>query len=521
MNRTSYSLLNTLFILICSFCLLSCTNSRQEESSSTTSILRVEKQHSKLEGTGDPYYVQMSVDVPIDGPTPLLDSIKAFLNEKLHEALELAIDTTFRSESVFLSAESVYSNNMPSLLNSYTDKYREIAAKCLSNSYNLNLFLIAQTESFVTYGLEWHHCGGSCGSEYLCYTFCKKDGRRVKDILSPKKKTRFVKTFNEDFDNVSNPEDICLEAGLTSGGLLVTKMGNLNHYQQLLYPYKSVLAYLTKEAKQLVKQMGDSSAYSWSNCFVGSRIGELRATDGKTIILTEGSDKKTWAGEGLDLYETWPDDRGTTPSVRAYYVMNDQYIPAPIFDGKSDIVSYWDELFSTNPTECVNAFNPANSTLYIPLPENVMMGEHNCLDRYSVYQFDGQKFVYHSEEGGFWIHPSLRNFGRLLFSGKSDKYRVRIDEMRIYDDRYDEQYKASLTDTCRYRYAAWKDNKNTQESPDLVIENGYYSQTEKGYVFLNKGYKYVVIPAQEILKVYQDDKLLMETTIFNDVTHWQ
>lgn len=148
--------------------------------------------------------------------------------------------------------------------------------------------------------------------------------------------------------------------------------------------------------------------------------------------------------------------------------------------------------------------NPKDNTLYIPLPENVMMGHHVCADRYSVCQFDGNHFKYVRDDGGFWLHPSVRQFERMLLYGQADPYLIRVDEMRIYDCRVEGQYEAEKRDSHWYRYAAWKDCDDMQKKPSLVIENGIYKDGD--YIFENEGYTYVV--KKNSLCIYRGNKQL-------------
>ena len=83
--------------------------------------------------------------------------------------------------------------------------------------------------------------------------------------------------------------------------------------------------------------------------------------------------------------------------------------------------------------------------------------------------------------------------------------------MRIYDERYESQYEAARTDTCRYRYTVWKEKDNMLDKPDLVINDGYLSK--EGYVFSNDGYKYVIDISDDDenwLFVYHGNELILK-----------
>lgn len=461
----------------------------QKKESIDTQPLVVERQYAQLAGNSEWDIGEFAVDVPVNGPQPLLDSIKSFLNKELFYAFqEYAIDT------VLYKAEEIYTDDMTHLLDSYVDKYTDRIKKDLCWFFNINMFMIAQTESFVTYGLECCHGSGSTGSEFLCYSFDKKDGHRIENIITRKDVMRFFRdssdaehSFSQSQTETEGIEDDCdfPDVGLTEEGLLIIDQDQGNHYAVGLLKYKEVLPYLSKEAHKLVKNMGKST----SDCFVGDRIGFVKASDGRTIVLTETPSRLTWSGDGLPIPNIWESD---PKKLQAFYVTNDGCVPATVIDGKSVIEPNWDDVYSSNPNKTVFAFDASKNNLYIPSPENVMMGANNCNDRYNVWHFDGKEFVLKGEDGGFWLHPSLRKFGRLSYAGVSEDYLVRVDEMRIYDDRYDEQHEASKTDTCRYRYAAWKNNNDMLTMPDLVIENGCWNEVGSYYEFENNGYHYVI-----------------------------
>lgn len=489
----------------------------QKKESNDTQPLVVERQYAQLAGISEWDIAEYAVDVPVKGPQPLLDSIKSFLNKELFYAFqEYAIDT------VLYKAEEVYTDDMTHLLDSYVDKYADRIKKDVCWFFTINMFMIAQTESFVTYGIECYHGSGSTGSEFKCYSFDKKDGHRIENII----KWKDVKNFIQDHPDVENPfsefqvetegiEDGCdfFAFGLAEDGLLIVNQDHGNHYVVGLEDYKNVEPYLSKEARKLVKTMGITT----SDCFVGDRIGFVKTSDGRTIVLTEMPSGHTWSGEGLLIHNIWEFDQDI--KLQAFYNTKDGYVPANVIDGKSVIESNWDDFLSSNPNKTFFAFDSSNDNLYIPLPENVMMGKHDCCDRYNVWHFDGKEFVLKGEDGGFWLHPSLRQFGRLSYVGESENFLVRIDEMRIYDSRYDEQYEALKTDTCRYRYAAWKKNKDMLSEPDLVIENGYWDEVGGCYVFENNGYCYVIFIEVGQLQVFHKGKTIFSQRI-HDISYY-
>lgn len=485
---------------------------------STDSNLVAERQFTELEGYSEWDVARFAVDVPVKGPQPLLDSIKAFLNQELYKAFQ-----NYACDTFLYKAEEVYTDEMVSLLNSYSDKYAATIKEKLSWFFDLNIFIIDQTESFVTYGIECYHGSGSTGSEFICYTFSKKDGHRIENLITKDDLARYDKEHPaekiEDVENESENFDWeFYSVGLTGEGLLLVN-NEVNHYVTGTIEYETILSYLSKEAQELVKTMGESA----TDFLIGERIGTVSTADGKTIILTE-TPTHTWSDDGyLDGFM----DYAQLTQLNAFYITKDGYEPANVIDGKSVSEANWDLLISSNPNKTTYAFDADNNDLYIPLAENVEMGRHDCRDRYQVWHFDGKEFVLKGEDGGYWLHPSLREFGRLCYIGDAEDYLVRIDEMRIYDPRYDDQAEALKKDTHRFRYAAWKNQKNMSEAPDLVIVNGYsycneietgYSYEDRcGYIFENDGYQYDIYVELGQMIVSRNGKTILERRI-HDIT---
>ena len=506
----------TLACMIEALALTGCHSKATDESQ----ILVVERQYVKLEGVSpDGWdYAEFAVDVPIKGPQPLLDSIKAFMNETLYKMCEIKKDTPR------YSTEEVYTDNMYNLLTSYANKYAGYLKENVEWFVSNNIFLIAQTESFVTYGIECFHGSGSTGSEFFCYSFSTKDGCRIKDIMN----WQDIKRFIDEHPNAEHPYDQwqlqsdvkdnkewkIYDVGLLYNGLLLVNEDQANHYVIETIPYKEILTYLSKDAQNLVKNIGVPS--EWEDFFIGERLATVSTRDNRVIELTVVPAWHDWAQilcEDNTIIDLTHNSCCDDATLMAFYVDNGECLPADVIDGHSVLTKDWDELQTTAPNEdCPYAYDPETKKLYVPSTENVTMGYHECNDRYRVYNYNNRDgFVYEGEDGGFWLHPSIRQFGRLCRAVKTKNYLIRIDEMRIYDVRYGSQYEAARTDTCRYRYTAWKENDNMLDKPDLVINDGYLS--EEGYVFTNDGYKYVVNisdDSQGWLFVYHGDRLILK-----------
>lgn len=513
-------LLHTLAGMIAALALAGCRNGNTYNNSKATDesqILVVERQYVKLEGVNPNgwEFAEFAVDVPIKGPQPLLDSIKAFMNETLYKMCEI------KEDAPKYSIEKVYTDNMYNLLTSYANKYAGYVKENVEWFVHNNIFLIAQTESFVTYGIECYHGSGSTGSEFYCYTFSTKDGHRVKDIMN----WQDIKRFIDDHPNVRHPygqwqlesdgkaneEWNLYDVGLLYNGLLLVNEDHANHYVIGTIPYKEILTYLSKDAQNLVKNMGAPS--EWKDYFIGERLASVITKDGRAIELTVVPAWHDWSEIDNDTAtDLTHNSCCNDATLMAFYVDNGVYSPADVIDGHSVLTKDWDELHTTAPNEdCPYVYDYDADKLYVPAT-NQGMRHRECNDRYSVYNYNHQGgFVFEGEDGGFWLHPSIRQFGRLCHAVKTKDFLIRIDEMRIYDERYEGQHEAARTDTCRYRYVVWNGKDNMLDKPDLVINDGYLSK--EGYVFTNDGYKYVVDINDDDdgwLFVYHGDKLILK-----------
>lgn len=123
----------------------------------------------------------------------------------------------------------------------------------------------------------------------------------------------------------------------------------------------------------------------------------------------------------------------------------------------------WDRLYS---------FDRKTKTLYIPELEDY----DKFTDQYALYQFNGKSLEYVGKDGGYWLHPSIRQFESLEAMFFTKDYRIRID--RISDGRY--------------RYVSWKRTASVSDEPDIVIFGTYYNEAEEKYIFNNNGYVYIV-----------------------------
>jgi hypothetical protein len=490
--------------------------------SSNSQTLIVERQYVSW----DSYRWQgIAVDVPIKGPQPLLDSIRTFLYEEPWPAALYDDD-----DMPLLTPKATHVIDISSLLASYANKYK---GTYHNGEFRENIFLIAQTESFVTYGVEVFTMGCSGSSHMYLQTFSKVDGHKIRNIICPEDVARF-----DPYDYLYGTE-----CGLMHDGIIVDGRQGPDYetgYGFLLY--EDVFPYLSLEAQNLVKNMGEVS--KWKDCFIGERLATVKTQNNRTIDLTVRPAIHDWyfcEGEyWVDEYDMGNNSSYGGQDLMAIYLEKDDFEPATVINGKSAVTGNWNTLYTTDPSLSVYdwdnysafSYDTATNKLYIPWTERLTTGDNDCNDRYSVYRFNGfDEFVYEGEDGGFWLHPSLRQFGRLRYVGVNREYLIRIDEMRIYDNRYDDQYNKAKSDDRRYRLAIWNiNNDDTFEGfeymanePDRVIYNGcYHPGFVSGFVFSDEGREYVIKKDKEelwdgrwkgSLEVYQDGKPILEQTV--------
>ncbi|MBO4488098.1 MAG: hypothetical protein J5741_00380 [Bacteroidales bacterium] len=524
MKNNIFSNLSLVFLgIMLAMSLTGCFQKEKPAGTGTdTQLVVVETQQAELTSHDKYHYsFDILVDVPVCGPQRLMDSLKVFLNKYIYDAFD-AITKEYDNSTSYLSEEKVFHEDLTNILSYYESQYKPCEKK-IDSYLSVKLFLLAQTASFITYGLEYYHCGASCASEFACFTFDKKDGHLVKDIISIKKLCNFVKKHPDykppylDMWNVDNNTILENAVGLLDDRIVIVDYGS-KHYSTVQIDYDEIESSLSKEAQKLIASSDkDNPSYYVENWHLGRRIGTMTDKNGKKIFLSERFLSNFDGDCGYDLYKETQSEASshvlTAFSSANGTIQEENVFPKGNGEYVSKIEPNWDELISSFPDDHSFAFNPDGNTLYIPLAENFHMGYHPACDRYDVYQIKGEHFSYKGEDGGFWLHPSIRNFGRLCLIGKTDMYLVRVDEMRLYDTRYDDQAAAERRDTHRYRYVAWEYPKTMMDEPDLVINGGYME--EGSYLFENNGYTYMVYPEMGRLYVHHGDKQILEEPLYD------
>ena len=78
-------------------------------------------------------WAAFTVDVPVDGPKALVDSVIAFVNRELYHAC--AIGSHFEDSVVTFKKSEVYSHDGEQLFSRFMEKYRPILQDSIWNSY--------------------------------------------------------------------------------------------------------------------------------------------------------------------------------------------------------------------------------------------------------------------------------------------------------------------------------------------------------------------------------------------------
>ena len=145
-----------------------------------------------------------------------------------------------------------------------------------------------------------------------------------------------------------------------------------------------------------------------------------------------------------------------------------------------------------------------SSSIYVPLIEKTDNNPYFDLkytNRFLVYQFDGNVFVFKGREAPYWLHPSLKDFQNTEYCFMTrGRFLVQVDKMK----------------DGSYRYAAWNNAgslKDLARKPDLVLGGGSCINGER-YTFRNNNYKYVVDSYLSTLVVEKNGEVILETDIF-------
>ena len=192
-------------------------------------------------------------------------------------------------------------------------------------------------------------------------------------------------------------------------------------------------------------------------------------------------------------------------------IQDSRLVSAPLFDASPDGYGnnctfreyrFANWYFKTNAGEGWDwpyRYDLATRTLYVP-----EVIDEEMTDRYNLYTFNGEKFIYTGDDGGYWLHPSIREFKQLELLFCTKDYRIRVDMM----------------DDGTYRYASWSKNVSMEDIPDIVICNGAYDEGSRTYSFENDGFQYNVVcegdNQSKLVVIHDGEQMLQQGQIIEE-----
>ena len=450
------------------------------------------------------------LDVPVNGPQALVDSVMALINREMHDCCEAC---SHFDDIVSYSPEEVFTDDASQLLSHYMEKYRPLLKDSLYGMVHLALKMEVQTASYVTYGLEYYHCGGSCGSEKYFFTFDKRDGHQLKEIISHKDLVRFFEDYpeyaaHEGYLWKFSPEGEYDDSyyGLLEDHFSLVINGWYNHYFYVDVPYSQIFSYLSPEAQALVQRNSeeepmlpaylpdrseDDQAWMRVDTVNHALLGYVSAAGGPLVSKLmdyepelEIYPKRTHvivAVDGSAVY-LFIYSRGHLlycDEALTCLIEEDGLQPVSRFqveDQKDSVIScmWYDQLVEASngfPFDEVDEnrfgiyYDRFTKRLYIPI-----MDEHDSdsefantsckqyTGRFEVLQFNGNEFVSVDSDGAWWLNPELRNYLRTVSNRRTADGYEQID----------------LMPDGTYRRAIWKGAKtldDLRKTPDEV-KNG-------------------------------------------------
>ncbi len=274
---------------------------------------------------------------------------------------------------------------------------------------------------------------------------------------------------------------------------------------------------------------GNLRYYYWD-----TGMGDAMPDWENVIQFRDGGEPYAYRGSILDFVTPGQDDAGpgcavskivTAPTIKngTYYLVNAyageatnleyaMVVPVQIADGQivslnvfpgeanagADRNVTWREYDPWNWYERTDGagfkwiynYDATARTLYVPV-----VVDNSITDRYNLYTLENGMYVYGGEDGGFWLHPTLRHFKNLEVMFATPQFMVRIDRL----------------DDGSYRYASWSDELSMVGQPDIVLFNGNYDPAENTYSFFNGSFEYRIHPGAEVdeLTVFEGDKKIL------------
>ena len=502
-----------LFIVFASMVmsLLGCGSSKKECSKDLVVLEQIDSV-SGVHEENNYCWASFNVDVPVNGPQALVDSVMALVNREVYQMCEYCIEYVGRSdEYVAYSEKEMFTKDGYQLLSHYLEKYKPLIEDSLWNTFGLELKMETQTDKYVTYGLEFFHCGGSCGSEKCYYTFDKRDGHQERDIISYENLERFFKEYPE-YASIDddpwfgragwqfNPEDDTrkYDYGLLDDHFSLVIQGCGNHFLLLSFPYGQIFSYLSSEAQTLVERHEDNEPMLPTYLFhrnpeVNLEVDTVNYALIGCVSVAGGEIRDTLLhyDPALEIYPKQVYTIGTPIFLLTYSfghllyqdeamtcTLDDNSHLQPVslfsFEGKKDSVvacMWYDQPLEASDGFPFDEFDKdrfglhydwVTKRLYYPILEShdqdSEFANTSCLrytGRFEVLQFNGKEFVLTDDDGAWWLNEDLRNYKRTVSNRRTPDGIEQIDLM--------------LDGT--YRHAFWKGAKtldDLRKKPDEV-----------------------------------------------------
>lgn len=226
----------------------------------------------------------------------------------------------------------------------------------------------------------------------------------------------------------------------------------------------------------IINDKGEKHELRYDNTYCNSTVHALHKRDGSTYYIVNCSAKAS----STDGYE-W---------LEAYRIVGDSIQEVNVKDGgkkidNSDFHANYcipDLYFATNGAgyDWIFEYDAKDKSLYVPVVHG-----HEFIDRYRVWRFNGNHFVYMGEQPHKNLHKSLGKYNRLISYFTTKDYIVRVDSL----------------DSHELRYASWMKPKTISDEPDIILKGGKRREYHVGpdeygkcddYYFTNGGYEYIV-----------------------------
>ena len=208
----------------------------------------------------DEFDATINIDYPVNAQEKLTDSITAFINETLYSYFEY----DDYENQIHIPYQNVYSTDLPHIAKHYWDAYRSFYDQLDPIYHWLDMNIVAQTDTYVTYEVVLSFRGEGIHEFRQWTTFVKKDGHRLKEMISNENLLRFYEDYPELVRNgspyelqraISEGYDPCV-LGLLCDSLACVFPDNTGHEEIDLYDLKTIKPYLSKEVQKLVSGNG-------------------------------------------------------------------------------------------------------------------------------------------------------------------------------------------------------------------------------------------------------------------------